>query len=177
MELKDVMQKRRSIRAYRKGDISRETIMDIIRDAQNAPSWKNSQTPRYHVALSEEAIAKVRACFPQGNYAKTENVGALVVCAFKKTRAGFDREGHPDNEAGEGWGYYDNGLASMCLLLSATEHGLGSLVIGIRDADGLRAALNIPDDELITAVIALGTSDQNPQMPKRKDTQDIVTID
>ncbi len=35
---------------------------------------------------------------------------ALVVTAFVKDRSGFTQDGTPDNEVGNGWGYYDLGL-------------------------------------------------------------------
>ena len=64
----------------------------------------------------------------------------------------------------------------MCLMLAAVEKGLNTLVMGIRDADILRENFNIPEDELITSVIALGYQDIEPTMPKRKDVEDIVKI-
>ncbi|HAJ14930.1 MAG TPA: nitroreductase, partial [Erysipelotrichaceae bacterium] len=91
-------------------------------------------------------------------------------------RSGFTKEGVAENDAGNGWGYYDNGLAHMCLMLGAVEKGLNTLVMGIRDADILRTNFNIPEDELITSVIALGYQDIDPTMPKRKNVEDIVKI-
>ncbi|MFR9098558.1 MAG: hypothetical protein ACLVI9_01540 [Anaerostipes hadrus] len=41
------------------------------------------------------------------NANNTKGTGAYVVTTFVANRAGFDRSGNPDNECGNGWGYYD----------------------------------------------------------------------
>ena len=62
----------------------------------------------------------------------------------------------------------------MNLLLKATELGLSTLVMGIRDAGRLKAILEIPDTETVVSVIAVGYSDAKPQCPKRKTVEDIA---
>ncbi len=47
--------------------------------------------------------------------------------------------------------------------------------MGIRDEKKIREVLQIPDAETIVAVIALGYGEQEPEMPKRKKPEDIVT--
>ena len=47
--------------------------------------------------------------------------------------------------------------------------------MGIRDAEIIRKALSIPDEETIVSVIAVGYTDTNPNMPSRKNTADIIT--
>lgn len=60
MELQDVMEKRRSIRKYQKKEVAKELIEQIIEAAILAPTWKNSQTGRYHVITSQEMLEKVK---------------------------------------------------------------------------------------------------------------------
>ena len=48
MELSVLLEERRSIREYASDvEISKENIEKMIYAAQQAPSWKNSQTGRY----------------------------------------------------------------------------------------------------------------------------------
>ena len=48
MEFQKLIEKRRSVRKYSAGHtIPKEDILEMIRAAQEAPSWKNSQTGRY----------------------------------------------------------------------------------------------------------------------------------
>ena len=112
-------------------------------------------------------------CLPEFNQKNAEGA-ALVVTTFVANRAGFNREGQPDNEAGNGWGFYDLGLHNENFILKAKELGLDTLIMGIRDADKIREVLEIPENETIVAVIALGYGQQEPEMPKRKTPEDIV---
>ena len=62
----------------------------------------------------------------------------------------------------------------MLFQLKASELGFDTLVIGIRDADALRTALGIPEDEIITAAIAVGKRKEDANRPPRKPVDEIV---
>lgn len=176
MELQKVIETRRSVRKYDASrKVTKEQISEIVQAAIQAPSWKNSQTARYHVVLSDELTKTMLSdCLPEFN-AKNSEGAALVVTTFVANRAGFNREGQPDNEVGNGWGFYDLGLHNENFVLKAKEIGLDTLIMGIRDEKKIREVLQIPEAETIVAVIALGYGEQEPEMPKRKKPEDIVT--
>lgn len=175
MTLTETMTARRSVRAYNPAKpVEQSQIEQIIRAAQEAPSWKNQQTSHYHVAISPQSVAAVRACLKESNQAKVAGAPALVVTTFVKDIVGFNREGQPDNEIGNGWGLYDLGLHNSLFLLKAAELGIDSLVMGLRNADALRSVLNIPDNEVIVAVIALGHRAETPERPPRKPLANIA---
>lgn len=176
MEFKDLLEARRSIRQFdgtRK--VTQEQVDQMVYAAIQAPSWKNSQTARYYAVLSDEMIARVSEALPAFN-AKSSAGAALIVTTFVANRAGFNREGVADNEAGNGWGYYDCGLHNANLILAAKDMGLDTLVMGIRDADKLREVLEIPESEMVVAVIAVGYAAAPAEKPKRKNPQDIVKV-
>ncbi len=176
MEFKDLLEARRSIRQFdgtRK--VTQEQVDQMVYAAIQAPSWKNSQTARYYAVLSDEMIARVSEALPAFN-AKSSAGAALIVTTFVANRAGFNREGVADNEAGNGWGYYDCGLHNANLILAAKDMGLDTLVMGIRDADKLREVLEIPESEMVVAVIAVGYAAAPAEKPKRKTPQDIVKV-
>lgn len=173
MTLTDIAAHRRSIRKYNGRPVSRQELESLVRFAQEAPSWKNQQTSRYHIVCSPEAIAAARQCLGGSNPQKTEGVGALVVTTFKHDIVGHTA-GVPDNEGANGWGWYDLGLQNAYLLLKAAELDIDTLVIGIRHADQLRALLQIPDDETVGAVIAVGHRVDDAQRPPRKPLDEIV---
>lgn len=174
MEFQQLVEARRSVRKYDASKkVTKEQVEEIVATAIQAPSWKNSQTARYHVVLSDEMTQKIMECLPEFNQKNAEGA-ALVVTTFVANRAGFNREGQPDNEAGNGWGFYDLGLHNENFVLKAKELGLDTLIMGIRDADKIREVLEIPENERVVAVIALGYGQQEPEMPKRKTPEDIV---
>ena len=175
MEFQKLIEERRTIRKYSpESRITKEDLLAVIRAAQEAPSWKNSQTGRYYCVMSEEMVEKVsRECLPEMNQAKAENA-SLIVTTFVHNHAGFQKDGTPDNELGNGWGYYDCGLHDMNLLLEAADQGLSTLVMGLRDADKLREAFDIPKEESIVSVISVGYSDADPDRPTRKSVEEIA---
>ena len=130
MELQNVLQQRRSIRKYKQQPVEKEKIEEMIQAAIYSESWKNSQTPRYHVIQSKEMLEQFKKkCLPEFNQKNIADAPVLIVTTFVKDRAGFQRNGSPDNELQNGWGVYDCGLANQNLILKATELGLGTLWI------------------------------------------------
>lgn len=178
MELTKAMEERRSIRAYKAGtQIEKGVIEELIQAAQLAPSWKNSQTARYHIVLSEEKLTSVKEkCLPEFNRKNCQDAPALIVTTFVKNRSGFERDGNPSNELGNEWGAYDLGMQNQNLLLKAVELGLDTLVMGIRDAKAIREELSIPDDQEVVSVLAVGYRNAEAEMPKRKEVEQIATF-
>ena len=166
---------KRSVRKYSAdGRVSRDDILTIVRAAQEAPSWKNSQTGRYYCILSEDMVNRFREeCLPEMNRTKSQNA-ALIVTTFVRDRAGFQKDGTPDNELGNGWGCYDLGLQNENLILKAEELGYATLIMGIRDADSIRKLLGIPQEEIIVSVIAIGKAGEEPVRPKRREIEEIT---
>ena len=178
MEFQTLIENRRSVRKYSPNtDISKEQIQQLIKAALEAPSWKNTETGRYYCVLSEDLKQKLRKeclCYAN-NDIKTEHA-ALIVTTFVHNRAGFQKDGTPDNEIGNGWGCYDLGLQNENLILKAAELGLSTLIMGLRNADKIREMLSIPESETIVAVIAVGTADEEPSRPKRRELDDVLKI-
>ena len=52
--------------------------------------------------------------------------------------------------------------------------GFDTLIMGMRDSDAIRECLNIPENETIMAVIALGYRAQEPSRPQRRPLDDVV---
>lgn len=177
MELQNVLQQRRSIRKYKQQPVEKEKIEEMIQAAIYSESWKNSQTPRYHVIQSKEMLVQFKKkCLPEFNQKNIADALVLIVTTFVKDRAGFQRNGSPDNELQNGWGVYDCGLANQNLILKATELGLGTLVMGIRDERAIRELLEIPVQETIVSVIGVGYPNIEPSMPKRKTIEEVSTF-
>ena len=176
MEFQKLIETRRTVRKYAAdSEVTREQMETLIRAAQEAPSWKNSETGRYYCVLSREMVDKIRATsLPDArNAEKTENT-ALIVTTFVHDRAGFQKDGTPDNEIGNGWGCYDLGLQNENLILKATELGLSTLIMGLREADKIREILSIPETETIVSVIAVGKAAESPNRPPRKELDQIA---
>lgn len=178
MEFQKAVETRRSIRKYdSRKEVTEEQLKEMLGAAVQAPSWKNSQTARYYCAVSQEMREKVRTeCLPAFNAKNAEGAEALIITAFVKNRSGYERSGEPTNELGNGWGCYDLGLANENLLLKAADMGLGTLVMGIRDEEKLRKILGVPEDQILVSVIAVGYTEDAPEMPRRKTPEDVAVF-
>ena len=80
----------------------------------------------------------------------------------------------PNDKAGNYWGAYDLGLRDAYLVLAASELGFDTLIMGIRDAEALKAALSIPEEEEVMAVIAVGKRAKEPGSRPRKELSEVA---
>lgn len=178
MEFKELIEARRSIRQYAENvTVTADEIKSMICAAQEAPSWKNSQTGRYYAVISPEMLKKVsEECLPEFNRNNSKNAAALIITAYVANRSGFERDGSPTNELGNEWGAYDLGLQNENLVLAARDIGYDTLIMGIRDSEKLHEMLGIPEDQHVMSVIAVGKRAAEPQKPARKNPEDIVAM-
>ncbi|MBQ6243429.1 MAG: nitroreductase family protein [Bacteroidales bacterium] len=172
--LDELFATRRSIRSYDASKtISAEEVRTLLTAAQQAPSWANTQTSRYYVAVSPEKVAAAKECIGERNAQNVAGAPVIIVSTFVKGQSGFGR-GQAVNEVGEGWGAYDNGLSNAYLILKAREMGFDTLIMGFRESDRLRALFAIPEGEEVMAVIALGYRAGEPNQPRHKSLDEIA---
>ena len=176
MEFQELIEKRQSVRSYTGQPVAEDLLRQMVASAQQAPSWKNTQTSRYYCVCTADMVAKFReSVLPGFNQNSTAGAGAYIVTTYKKNISGFNKAtGEPDNELGNQWGAYDLGLHDMLLCAKATELGLATLIMGLRDADQVAAMLNIPAEEQIVSIIAVGYPDAPTAKPARKELDAIA---
>lgn len=169
MELQNCIETRRSVRAFNDKPISDEALSQLVDAAKYAPSWKNTQVTRYYAVKSPDVKAKVVSALNERNHPAALSAPILIVCTVVKNHSGYTRDGKFDSAKGKGWQMYDCGLSNMLFTLKANELGLGSVIMGLYDEEKLSEAINVPDTEEVTSVIALGYYDEKPAMPPRKE--------
>jgi nitroreductase len=175
MEFQELIRARRSVRAYEAGKmIDRSVLEEILKAAQQAPTWKNSQTGRYYVVDTPEKMEELRSrALPSFNQKSSSQASALIVTTFVRDVSGFTA-GKPDNAFGNHWGAYDLGLQNAYLILKASDLGLDTLIMGIRDENELRSLLSIPENEEIASVIAVGYREGDVAYRERKELSDVA---
>ena len=171
--LDEIFATRRSIRAYEAGKtISEAEVRELLTATQNAPSWANQQPSKYYVAIGAEKREAVLELIG-GNKERVINAPVFLVSTFEKGKSGFFR-GNPLDATGDFWGAYDNGLSNAYLVLKARAMGFDTLIMGMRNADALRALFEIPENEMILAVIALGYRAEDPSTPVHRPLDEIA---
>lgn len=169
---------RRSVRRFTQEPVSHREIERIVSLAAFAPSWKNTQISRYLAiedrAVKEEIVEKF--CLPgSNNPAIIRSCPVLIAQSFVKDRCGYDRDGSFTTDRGEGWQYYDCGIAAQTFCLAAHDLGLATVIMGVFDRKGLQEYLELPQEQELMALIALGRPADQPQAPKRKDVETLLS--
>lgn len=169
----EVLKTRRSIRSYDASKkITEAEVRTLLTAVQEAPSWANQQPTKYYVAISKEKLEAVQNLVG-GNKERIQNAPVLIVSTYERGKSGFFN-GNATNEIGDGWGAYDNGLSNCYLIMQARAMGFDTLIMGMRDSDSLRKEFNIPAEETVMAVIALGYRSGEPKQPGHRPFDEVV---
>jgi FMN reductase [NAD(P)H] len=170
VEFKDVLRRRRMVRAYQPKAIPRETLERIVASIRRAPSAGFSQGQRFVVVTdpdTRKAIAEATGedfYVGQGFEPWISGAAALIVVC---TREGdyHDRYRRPDKLV-EGeeiewpvpYWYVDAGKATMLVLLATVDEGLVAGIFGIpgERQEKVRSLLGLPEDVALVEVITLG---------------------
>ena len=98
----------------------------------------------------------------------------LIAVTFKKGRCGYERDGSFTTKKGDRWQMFDAGIACQSFCLAAWDQGLGTVIMGVFDEDGIAELLRIPEDQELAALIAIGHPDIEPETPKRKTVEELL---
>jgi nitroreductase len=177
MSVADVIERRRSCRAYRDEPVSREDIEKVLEAARLAPSACNQQPWRFAVVTDEKRRARIieegfRSGIPMRWALKAP---VLIVVGMKRSLV-VHRAAVKLTKIDYPW--MDIGIAGEHLVLQAEELGLGTCWIGWVKSRRVRAIVGWSRDIHPAAVITLGwpESPEDPAKPRpRKAFDELVT--
>jgi len=150
--------KRWSPRAMSGDGVSEQELMTLFEAARWAPSTYNEQEWRFLYARSGGADWKTFfGLLMEANQVWCDKAAVLVVVLSKKT---FTHNGKPNPVH-----TFDSGSAFENLALQGAEMGLVVHGMAGFDRDKTRAALNIPDDFSVEAMIAIGKPGDPASLP------------
>ena len=163
---------RRSVRKFTQEPVDHALLEQVFSLAAYAPSWKNTQISRY-LAIEDPAVQNTIAeeyCLTGANNPSIiKGAPLLVAQTFVKARSGYERDGTYTTDREDGWQYYDCGIAAQTFCLAAHDLGLGTVIMGVFDRKRLQEYLQVPEDQELMALIAVGYPDGGPlTAPKRK---------
>jgi nitroreductase len=170
MELREAIHRRRMVRNFEDRAVPDSALERILDHARRAPSAGHTQGFAFLVLEGAEQMGRFWDCtFPAERREGFRWPGLfrapvlILPCASKD--AYLDRYA----EADKGWAdrdearwpvpYWDIdcGMATMAILLTAVDEGLGALFFGIFDGlDALRAEFAIPSDFHPIGAVAIG---------------------
>jgi nitroreductase len=146
----DLIQQRRSRRAYADTPVEQEKINSLFEAARWAPSSSNEQPWVYLYATKAqpELWNKIYDTLENGNRIWAAKAPLLIVAMCRKT---FIRNDRPNGSA-----KYDLGAANSLLSLQATQLGLNVHQMGGFERQMAIETLNIPDTHEPVVVMAIG---------------------
>lgn len=178
METLQAIVQRRSVRQFDEREVTRELIKEIIDVARFYPSWRNSQTARFHVLTDKDKKTQLstEATFGKGNNERViKSCDILLVLTIKKGLSGTDMNGQYMTSKNNNWEIFDSGIAAQTLSLVAFEKGVSSVILGVFKEEVVAEICNIPDDEQVSALIPLGYAiDDTKKEGVRKPVDEIL---
>ena len=175
MNTMDCIFSRRSIRKFKPDPVGHQLLETVIQAASYSPSWKNSQITRYIAIEDSSILAKIADDFtPSFNSHIIRQAPLLLAVTFVKGRWWFEGDGSFTTKKEDRWQMFDAGVSCQTFCLAAWDKGLGTVIMGVFDEDGIAELLGIPEDQELGALIALGYPDIEPEAPKRKTVEQLL---
>ena len=162
MEVFDVINKRKSVRAYAPTPVPRGTMEKILEAARLAPSAMNVQ-PWYFIVVTD--AEKRRKISKSGRFAKFLKESPVVIV------------GCGDSNASPKWHVIDVSIAMQNIVLAAVGKGLGTCWIGSFDEEKLKNVLNMPTQVKPVAIVTVGYPNETPAPPKRRSHDQIIHVE
>jgi nitroreductase len=201
MELFEVIEKRRSIRRYKKDAVPPEAIDKLLEAARLAPSSSNTQSWKFKVVYDAATRAKMKDA-AYGQRFVTEAPVVIVCCldllAFKEKgkqtlklvlrgvrpslemmmrslRGGKDKEYEAERTIINGT--TNVAIATEHIALAAADLGLGTCWIRAFDQPTIQELLELPEGLVPLYLMTVGYADESPAPRPRKSMDEILIAD
>lgn len=161
-ELDKVIRKRKMIRKYdQTREVPDKIINKLIDNASRAPSAGHTQVQEFVVIKDPSIKRKLRLA--SVNQEQLEEAPVLIVVCSNTSRS----VGRYGERGKEFYSIIDGAFASMLILLTATNEGLGASFVGAFNDEKVSEILGLPEHVRPIGIIALGYSDEKPARLER----------
>ncbi len=177
MEVLEAIKTRRSIRKYKATPVDGKTIELVLEAARWAPSWANTQCWRFIVVQDKDIKNKLADTLnPTNSAVDAIRQAPLVIVACAELGKSGCYDGVPATDKGD-WYMFDVALAMQNLVLAAHSLGLGTVHVGLFDANEAAKILEVPPGFCVVEMTPLGYPDQVRNPRPRKELSEIVFYD
>src|SRR5829696_165328 len=169
MDFDEVIRKRKMVREYDQDkQISDKIIMKLIRNAHRAPSAGHTQVQEFIIIKDHAIKKKLRKAAVSQEY--VENAPVLIAVCSNTSRS-ISRYGSRGKQF---YSIIDGAFASMLILLTAVNEGIGACFVGAFDDNKVSEILELPTYVKPIGIIALGYPAEDPSKFKRIDISKLV---
>ena len=196
MDLREILRRRRMVRAYEPEPIPRETIERIVSTVRRAPSAGFSQGQRLVVVTDAGLRKQIADLFDEeksiaeGREPWVTAAPVLIVVGVREqdyhdryTRPDKLQDGHELEWPVPYW-HFDAGAAAMLILLAAIDEGYAAGLFGVvgEKMQPFRELLGLPEDVVPDCCITIGRPRDDPNWSRlssrltqrRKPVDDLV---
>jgi len=146
MEFLELAKERYSVRNFSDKAIEQEKLDKIILAGRVAPTAKNNQPQKVFVVKSPENIEKLN-----GICRCIYGARVVIVVAYDT-----ERDWMSTTEAGRRSGETDCAIICTHMMLEAADLGIGSCWVGLFNNDEVKAALSLPENIRVCALLPIG---------------------
>ena len=157
MDFEDVVRKRKMVRRYKQNmPLLEKTITKLIKNAHRAPSAGHTQVQEFIIVKEPAIKKKLRAAAVDQEY--VEDAPLLIVVCSNTSRS----VGRYGIRGTEFYSITDGAFASLLILLTAVNEGIGACFVGAFDDAKVSKILNIPDQVRPIGIVCVGYPDEEP---------------
>ena len=156
METWNAVRARRNVREYTGETIEPAQLDRILEATRRTPSSRNWQPWDFVVVTEREHLEQLATVWRGAGHVATSAATIALVTAVH------------DGERDRAIAQYDQGQATMSIMIAAADLGIGSGHSAVGDQDLARRLLDLPGDRVCAYLIALGHPADRPLAPLTK---------
>jgi nitroreductase len=144
METWDAIRARRNVRSYEDRPIPAEDLDRILEAGRRTPSSMNEQPWDFVVCTERATLRELARTWRYAEHVAGSAATIVLVAADPATQDERD------------WIFYDMGQATLQMMVTAADLGIGSSHASVGDQDLARRILGVPEDRFCVALVAFG---------------------
>ena len=150
METWDAITARRNVREFARRAIPDADLDRVLEAGRIAPSSQNNQPWEFVVVTDREMLRELAGVWRGGVHIANAAAAIAVVIPDENEPRARERN------------RFDIGQATMQMMITAADRGIGTGHSAVGDQDLARSVLNVPENKLVAFVIDLGYPADRP---------------
>jgi len=159
MNARELLLTRRSIREFKKEDVSSDILWNIFEICRFSPTSRNSQSYYFVVIRKKEIIEKLAALRGKSSQPIANAPIAVAICSDPEKSKRYIQ---------------DACIAAYHFMLASWSYGLGTCWIAAMDKKEVKELLGIPESHYVATVTPLGYPEHIPEPPPRRAKEEMV---
>jgi nitroreductase len=156
METWDAVAARRDVREFEDREVSDADLDRILEAGRRAPSSRNWQPWDFVIVTDRRQLQELSTVWRGGGH--VARAAAAIALVLPETHDARERE----------IAHYDIGQATMAMLITAADLGIGTGHSAVADQAKARRVLGLPEDRYAAYLIDLGYPAGRPLRPIRR---------